>query len=254
MDRKVVESALERAIPDRAARQESKRDAPGAERLRVLVADDHPVNRTVAVSLLELQGYEVTAVSDGVDVLRALERQHFDIAFLDLSMPAMGGLETARIIREREQGTNRRLPLISVSGSQTAGNGDDTARLRRAEFDHHLRKPYSAADLHAAVERFTGARTRDQAGFDEAVQSAREAFRAEHADDLAHIDASIARRDSAALASVAHRLKGAAAFLSDPTPLELASKLEDVACGGDLAEAPVLRDALTAALKPYRKN
>ena len=91
-------------------------------RLRALVADDNPVNRTLAVRLLEGHGHSVVAVGDGREALDALERERFDLALFDLEMPRVDGLEATAEIRRREGSADRHLPIIELAeGERLAG-------------------------------------------------------------------------------------------------------------------------------------
>jgi len=118
--------------------------------LRILLADDNRVNQRVGSSFLEKLGYRVVVVSNGLEVLQALERQPYDIVFLDVQMPEMDGYEAARQLRRRWADDNRPR-LIAMTGN--AMQGDREACLE-AGMDDYIPKPARVADLRAALERW----------------------------------------------------------------------------------------------------
>lgn len=111
-------------------------------RLRILVADDNADVLGSLALLLELQGHEVVAVSNGMEALAAAGGNEIDVALLDIGMPTMDGIETARRLREMPEGRNMR--LIAVTGW---GQERDRKHTREAGFDAHLVKPVDPLKL-----------------------------------------------------------------------------------------------------------
>lgn len=112
--------------------------------LNVLIADDSPVNQEVAAGLLELFGHNVTKASSGREAVAAWERGTFDVILMDVEMHDMDGLTATATIREREQGTGRRTPIIALTAHAYKGFED---RCRQAGMDGHISKPLQPEEL-----------------------------------------------------------------------------------------------------------
>ena len=121
-------------------------DAP----LKVLLAEDHPVNQRVVQAILSGGGMEVTTVGDGAQAVEAFTAGAFDLILMDMQMPVMDGLTATRAIRAAEQSAGRpRTPLIMLSANAMAQHLQDAAD---AGADSHLAKPITPGSLMAAIE------------------------------------------------------------------------------------------------------
>jgi signal transduction histidine kinase/ligand-binding sensor domain-containing protein/CheY-like chemotaxis protein len=118
--------------------------------LRVLVAEDNPVNQTVIRRLLQRDGHRVTITENGHEVLAVHDRESFDIVLMDVQMPELDGLEAPRRIREREDRRGTRTPIIMLTACAMAG---DRERCLEAGADDHVTKPVEARELRAAMRR-----------------------------------------------------------------------------------------------------
>jgi CheY-like chemotaxis protein/nitrogen-specific signal transduction histidine kinase len=125
--------------------------------LRILLCDDNLINQKVAVRLLQQMGYRVDVAANGLEALAALDRQPYDLIFMDVMMPEMGGLEAARLIRERQKQTgqfpNYKSSIIIVAMTARAMQGDREKCLA-AGMDDYIAKPVRPEDLRAIVERW----------------------------------------------------------------------------------------------------
>ena len=117
--------------------------------LRVIVADDNPVNRKVALSFLKRLGYQADAAVDGVDLLERLKLGVYDIVFMDVQMPAMDGLETTRRIR-RELPAARQPRIVAMTA---AAFPEDRDRCLTAGMDDYVAKPVGMDDLVVVLRR-----------------------------------------------------------------------------------------------------
>jgi CheY-like chemotaxis protein len=115
-----------------------------------LIADDNRVNQKVGSGFLGKLGYRADVVGNGLEVLQALERQPYDIVFLDVQMPEMDGYEAARQLRLRWTGADRPR-IIAMTGNAMQG---DRENCLQAGMDDYIAKPVRAEDLRAALERW----------------------------------------------------------------------------------------------------
>ncbi|HEU5069051.1 MAG TPA: response regulator [Verrucomicrobiae bacterium] len=127
-------------------------DATLASRLplRILLADDNLINQRVGQSVLNKLGYRPELALNGLDVLKALEQEPFDLLFLDVQMPEMDGLEVARRINEQWP-IERRPRIIAMTGNALMG---DREKCLNAGMDDYISKPIRIAELQAAIERW----------------------------------------------------------------------------------------------------
>jgi len=117
--------------------------------LRILLADDGPVNLKVGKCYLEKMGYRAGMVSNGLEVIQALELQPYDVVFLDVQMPEMDAYEAARQICRRWQGQRPR--LIAMTGNAMQG---DREKCLEAGMDDYISKPIRTKELEARLLRW----------------------------------------------------------------------------------------------------
>lgn len=122
--------------------------------LEVLLAEDNPVNALLARTLLEKAGHRVTRAANGLEVLAHLEKRGVpDLILMDVEMPGLGGLETARRIRARDEW--RRIPILALTAN---ARDDDRDACLAAGMNGHLRKPFDRHDLAEAIAQLTNGR------------------------------------------------------------------------------------------------
>jgi signal transduction histidine kinase/CheY-like chemotaxis protein len=127
---------------------------PNTPNLRVLLAEDNPINQKLVVALLTQWGHEVVVTENGQATLERCRAEPFDIIFMDMQMPVMGGIEATKKIRAWEQ-QHGRAPIPIVAMTANALVSDREACLA-AGMDDHLAKPIRRAMLRAVLERFAG--------------------------------------------------------------------------------------------------
>ena len=112
--------------------------------LRILLAEDNPINQKVAVHILEKRGHRVRTAGNGIEVLDALEAEEFDVILMDVQMPVLDGFEATARIREREEKTRRHVPVIALTAHALK---EDRKRCLEAGMDDYVSKPLKPAEL-----------------------------------------------------------------------------------------------------------
>ncbi|MDR3684611.1 MAG: ATP-binding protein [Geothrix sp.] len=133
-------------------------DLPAPLRGQVLLVEDNPVNRTLAVAMLRRLGIEPTEAENGLAALQAMDGARFDMILMDCQMPVMDGFEATRAIRAREQGLAvPRTPIIAITANALSG---DAERCLQVGMDAYLAKPYTLKALRETLAPWLGAETR----------------------------------------------------------------------------------------------
>ncbi|HZQ74123.1 MAG TPA: PAS domain S-box protein [Burkholderiales bacterium] len=222
-----------------AALVASRRTAPSVEAAEkdgslVLVAEDHPTNRTLITRQLNLLGYGVMTASNGVEALEKWGAKRFGIVVTDCNMPEMDGFDLARAIRARESaGELRRTPIIACTANAFA---DEAQQCVAAGMDDFVAKPVELEALARVMDRWLplagsprgqppSARPETAAADDVPLDRASLAqltggdaavereilvdFRKSNDADMASLRSALAKHDTAELIQASHRLKGA---------------------------------------------
>jgi PAS domain S-box-containing protein len=117
--------------------------------LKILLVEDNPVNRNVALSLLGRLGYRADAVVNGMEAVQAFDEGHYPLVMMDLQMPTMDGLEATRRLRERLP-ADRQPCIIAVTANAIMG---DRERCLAAGMNDYITKPLKLDDIAAAIRR-----------------------------------------------------------------------------------------------------
>lgn len=133
----------------RMAADSSEEHGPSA--VRVLLVEDHAINRKLAGAQLQRLGCEFRAVEDGQQAVDLVFQEPFDLVFMDLQMPVLDGLEATRIIREREAETGTHLPIIALTANALP---QDRKRCLDAGMDDYLAKPFVLRDLQQMIQKY----------------------------------------------------------------------------------------------------
>jgi signal transduction histidine kinase/HPt (histidine-containing phosphotransfer) domain-containing protein/ActR/RegA family two-component response regulator len=227
-------------------------------RLHVLVAEDNPVNRTVALGLLQHQGHTAEAARDGREALRLLEQRRYDAVLMDVQMPEMDGLEAARTWRRREAGSGRRLPILALTAHALTADRD---RCLEAGMDGFLTKPIQPDDLARALAGLavppsvpppppltspvldTAMLLKRSANDEGLARQLVGLFLDDAPKQVTAARAALAAGDVKGLQRAAHTLRGGSGTFAAPEAVASAARLEEIGKSGQLAGAA---DALAA--------
>ena len=244
--------------------------------LRLLLADDNPINQKVGLSVLSKLGYRADIANNGREVLQALEQKAYDVLFLDVQMPEMDGLEAARQICERWPADSRPR-IVAMTGNALLG---DREKCLQAGMDDYISKPVRIAELQAALERWGPTRSRktDTAFLTRSKPIPPDALLDQHiiaelrgmppSDGVSMLQELVdlflegapqridqisqAINDAPNLAFHAHALKSMSLNLGARRVVEIAQRLEELGRTGQMDGAPALLHDLQAAFAQTR--
>ena len=227
--------------------------------LRVLLAEDNPVNQQVAVAMLVKRGHEVHVAGNGREAVDAVRARDYDVVLMDIQMPELDGFEATQAIRAMPKGKD--LPIIGLTAHALSGERE---RCLSRGMTEYLAKPFKGHELFAMVEGsaegavaspvkheplatlrppvdLEGFRTTlREAGAEQALYSIVDTFVRQAPDRLGALAAAIASGTGDEIAKTAHVFRGAAATIG---ARELAGLLEQVETTARAGEVESARDA-----------
>jgi CheY-like chemotaxis protein len=238
---------------------------PAARAVRILVAEDSPLNQEVALKQLEKLGYQADGVADGTGALEALRRTAYDIILMDCQMPELNGYETTWQIRKdeteqaRAASPRRRVYIIAMTANTKADNRD---RCAQAGMDDYVTKPVELPELEAALHRGLADRASQQAleevidpvviaglrqlrmpGKPDPLAELIALFLQEAPQHIQALETAVAQNDHTSLARTfraCSSLKGSASNLGARNLAALCDEIEQTARNWSLADVPPL--------------
>jgi two-component system, sensor histidine kinase and response regulator len=229
--------------------------------LRILLAEDNVVNQRVAVSLLSRLGHEVTVAPDGRAAIEAYRGQGFDLILMDVQMPVLSGYDATRAIRQLEQATGTRIPIIAMTARVMKG---DRERCLEAGMDDYLSKPIQGKLVMEVIRRTLSALSplpgaagapginettalELMGGDRETLRQVKDLCIIETPHLLDEIERALAAAEAEALAAASHTLRGMYLVFGPNEMVTIGEHLEELAVTRDLTAAAAVYETLRAA-------
>ena len=143
-------SGVQQPEEEKSARQRVVRTA---RRLHILLAEDNNLNQQVACGMLEAMGHSVTVADNGRKAVEACEAGAFDLIFMDIQMPEMDGYDATHLIRQRQQQSGVRAPIVAMTAHAMSG---DREKCLAAGMDDYIPKPIALDQLFSVIESNAG--------------------------------------------------------------------------------------------------
>jgi len=229
--------------------------------IRILVAEDNPVNQLVAVKILEKLGYKADLVGNGAEAVSALERTAYDIVFMDCQMPVMDGYEASRMIRsDSAKVINRKVIIIAMTANALKGDKDTCIQ---SGMDDYIAKPVTPGVLSEVLGKWAAKVTGDsprpgignppdsevfnseklKEDFEGDTETIRELIRLfldTARKNLDNLSSAIAENTPSKVKIIAHTLRGSALNIGADILAGACERLEKLSSSGDLANGEIL--------------
>ncbi|WMW81616.1 response regulator [Undibacterium cyanobacteriorum] len=246
--------------------------------LRVLVAEDNPINQKLARSLLEKWGHQVDVAENGLLAIAMHKRHAYDVILMDMQMPEMGGIEATQKIRAMEQG-DAHVPIIAMTANAMQG---DKERCLEVGMDHYLSKPIKSDLLRGLLDQIfsqlaepravsddTSSETNQEArrksdsralqfdyfanvlqGDEEVLAIITPMFLDAYKGQLQELQLAVTKEDAELLYRSAHTLKGLVGNFNAHPVEELAKALELKGKHKDFSRVPIIFEQLEKQFQP----
>lgn len=130
--------------------KDTPREGGSDRSLRILVAEDNEINQIVLRKMLEKRGHSVSIVSDGLQAVHALNDEMYDLAFMDVQMPGMNGLEVVKVVKDTLP--KEKIPVIIAITANALK--DDRERCLAAGMDEYISKPVRSETIRKMIGKF----------------------------------------------------------------------------------------------------
>jgi CheY-like chemotaxis protein/HPt (histidine-containing phosphotransfer) domain-containing protein len=249
--------------------------------LKVLLAEDHPVNQMTATTMFEKLGHTVVVANNGREAIDRSNEQKFDVVFMDVQMPEMDGLTATGAIRLREQATGTHIPIVAMTAHAMTG---DREKCLEAGMDDYVAKPIRRKDLAEVLARIVARFLPEALPDRESAASATDAgeesrmildetslleecdhdkallrrmveiFDRDVRDRLPRLRAAVHAADADAVKQEAHALKGGVGNFFARAAYDTAHDLEKMGAAGNLSNARATLQTLESQLESLRRK
>jgi signal transduction histidine kinase/CheY-like chemotaxis protein/ligand-binding sensor domain-containing protein len=242
--------------------------------LRILLAEDNPVNQAVATRLLHKMGHTFALANNGREALSLLGQRSFDLVLMDIQMPEMDGIEATQRIRRDTTSSFHRIPVIAMTAHAMKG---DRERCLAAGMDEYVSKPIIAAKLEQAIAnslrlqaadgRPVSVPARDEmsaaassalwqrsrvletlGGDEDLLQQVIQIFMTEAPKHLAALRLAAVERDAPGMEKTAHSIKGELGYFNVPAIARYARELEEKATRSEWSGTAELIERIDAGV------
>ncbi|HUK25158.1 MAG TPA: response regulator [Terriglobales bacterium] len=229
----------------------SLRESP--RKLRILVAEDNPVNQALVVRVLARMGHSTVVAVNGREALSLVSSQRFDLVFMDVQMPEMDGLTATQAIREMEKESGQHMPIFAMTAYAMTG---DRERCLQAGMDGYIAKPVRFSDIEKTLANVSGtgapapARAESEhpvwnraealerlSGDEELLRELCQIFLRESSTLVEKLHRALKANQPQEVQKAAHSLKGEVSYLAASNAAQIAKKLEEMGRQGNLTRA-----------------
>jgi two-component system, sensor histidine kinase and response regulator len=249
------------ALAEKSSKQTTSKNvdqvvSSSASRMRILVAEDNPVNQTLAMRILEKLGHQVTLANNGREALDKSQSDDFDLVLMDVQMPHLDGLEATRLIRLAEKSTGKHIPIIAMTAHAMKG---DRERCIDAGMDGYLSKPIRIEELKASLSNvsqagnFANSDVKNDIDFEaigrvdvlldgvlgdrQLLREMAELWLRDSAKQIEELKAGFEQNDPARVQNAAHAIKGSVGNFHATVAQEAARDIESLASNGNIVSA-----------------
>ena len=213
--------------------------------LRILLAEDNPVNQRVLLGMLQKIGHQAVIAGSGLEAIALLKRETFDVVFMDIQMPEMDGLTATAKIRQEEKKSGAHIPIIAMTAHAMKG---DRERCLDSGMDSYLAKPITSEQVADVLDRLFGLQDTSALGHfadwssvaalervngdEKVLRDILEIFLEEYPKFLSQMRRALAERTPELLQEAAHKLGGELTYLGAMEIATAAQGIEEL--GGKL--------------------